>query len=178
MQRIIAGNGGRTLTITVDRGGAHEDLKAVPSSRGFCNAVLGISKLPGDDVVYRRENPIRAVGQGLDETYFVVERSLCFVAGVIIGREFANQLGGPIRIAEVAGQAWNTGLDSGGIGTAMASLLIWRHSCPPRSGFSISSRSPCSMGGTFYSTSSKRRAGAPCRSGPRRSGSGSASQLS
>jgi regulator of sigma E protease len=123
MQRIVAGSGGRTLAITINRGGVREDIKATPSSRGFCNAVLGISKLPSDEVTFRRENPIKAVGMGLDETYFVIERSLCFVAGVVIGRESANQLGGPIRIAEVAGQAWNSGLDSGGIGTAIASLL-------------------------------------------------------
>jgi regulator of sigma E protease len=123
MQRIIAGSGGKTLTITVDRGGAHQDLMATPSRRGFCNAVLGISKLPSDDIAFRRENPVKSVGMGLDETYFVIERSLCFVAGVIVGRESANQLGCPIRIAEVAGQAWSTGLDSGGIGTAIASLL-------------------------------------------------------
>lgn len=123
MQRIISTSGGRTLTITVDRGGVHEDLKATPSSRGFCGAVLGISKQPSNDVVYRRENPLQAVGLGLDETYFVVERSLCFAAGVIIGRESATQLGGPIRIAEVAGEAWKAGLDNGGLGTAIAWLL-------------------------------------------------------
>src|SRR6202011_6189867 len=71
----------------------------------------------------KRESPGTAVVLGVDETYFVVERSLCFVTGVIMGRESANQLGGPIRIAEVAGDAWKSGLDSGGIGTAIASLL-------------------------------------------------------
>ena len=43
-------------------------------------------------------------------------------AGVVVGRESANQLGGPIRIAEVAGEAWKSGLDVGGLGTAIASL--------------------------------------------------------
>ncbi len=60
---------------------------------------------------------------GVEETYFVIERSLCFVAGVVVGRESANQLGGPLRIAEVAGEAWKSGLDVGGLGTAIASLL-------------------------------------------------------
>jgi regulator of sigma E protease len=123
MQRIVAGSSGRTLTLTIDRGGAREDIKATPTTRGFCNAVLGISKLPGDDIKLKTESPPTAVALGVEETYFVVERSLCFVAGVVIGRESANQLGGPIRIAEVAGDAWKSGLDSGGVGTAIASLL-------------------------------------------------------
>jgi regulator of sigma E protease len=123
MQRIVAGSAGRTLTLAIDRGGVREDIKATPTPRGFCNAVLGISKLPSDDIKLKRESPGTALALGVEETYFVVERSLCFVAGVIVGRESANQLGGPIRIAEVAGDAWKSGLDSGGIGTAIASLL-------------------------------------------------------
>jgi regulator of sigma E protease len=123
MQRIVAGSSGRTLTLTIDRGGAREEVKATPTTRGYCSAVLGISKLPSDDVKLKREDPATALALGVEETYFVVERSLCFVAGVIVGRESANQLGGPIRIAEVAGDAWKSGLDSGGIGTAIASLL-------------------------------------------------------
>jgi regulator of sigma E protease len=124
MQRIVATSAGRALTLTIDRGGVHQELKATPATRGFCNAVLGISKLPGDNEMrLQRENPATAVALGVDETAFVVERSLCFVGGVIIGRESANQLGGPIRIAEVAGEAWKSGLDVGGLGTAIASLL-------------------------------------------------------
>jgi regulator of sigma E protease len=63
------------------------------------------------------------VAQGVDETYYVVQRSLCFVTGVIVGRESAKQLGGPIRIAEVAGDAWKSGLDSGGLSAAIVQLL-------------------------------------------------------
>jgi regulator of sigma E protease len=125
MQRVISTSGGRALTITVDRAGEHVDLQATPTAHGYCSAVLGISKqnLPTDEVVFRRESPIRAIGLGVSETYFVVERSLCFAAGVLIGRESTSQLGGPIRIAEVAGEAWKAGLDSGGLGTAIAGLL-------------------------------------------------------
>ncbi len=123
MQRIVAESSGRTLSLTIDRGGVREDINATPTRRGFCNAVLGISKLPSDDIKFKSEPPWTAVASGVDETYFVVERSVCFVAGVFVGRESASQLGGPIRIAEVAGDAWKSGLDSGGIGTAIASLL-------------------------------------------------------
>ena len=123
MQRIVAGSSGRTLTLTIDRGGVREDIKATPTTSGFCNAVLGIKKTRPDEVKLKAERPDAALVLGVTETYFVVERSLCFVAGVFVGRESANQLGGPIRIAEAAGDAWKTGLDSGGLGTAIAQLL-------------------------------------------------------
>ncbi len=123
MQRIISGNGGRTLTLTIDRGGVREDLKATPAASTFCSAVLGIKKTRPDEVKFRTESPADALGMGVSETYFVVDRSLCFVAGVIVGRESANQLGGPVGIAKAAGDAWNSGLDAGGVGTAIAQLI-------------------------------------------------------
>jgi regulator of sigma E protease len=123
MQRIVSTSAGRNLTITIDRGGMRQDLTATPTARGFCNAVLGISKMPADDVRLQQEGVGTALVLGAKETNFVVDRSLCFVAGVILGRESASQLGGPIRIAEVAGDAWKSGLDVGGLSAAIASLL-------------------------------------------------------
>ena len=41
---------------------------------------------------------------GAQETWFVVDRDfVSYVAGVFAGREAADQLGGPIRIAQVSG---------------------------------------------------------------------------
>ena len=123
MQRIVAGSAGRMLTLTIDRGGARQDIKATPTATTFCNAVLGIKKTRADEVSFQTERPDAALALGVRETYFVVERSLCFVAGVFVGRESASQLGGPIGIAKAAGDAWTTGLDNGGIGAAIAQLI-------------------------------------------------------
>ncbi len=126
MQRIVAVNAGRTLTLTIDRGGVRQDVKVVPTLRGFCSGVLGISKsFAPNDIRIQKEPPGAAIVMGAEETYFVIERSLCFLAGVVIGRESADQLGGPARIAQVSGQAWKSGLDSGGPGGAIASLLYF-----------------------------------------------------
>ena len=46
---------------------------------------------------------------GVEETWFVVERTLSYLGGVIVGRESADQLGGPIRIAQVSGQVATAG---------------------------------------------------------------------
>jgi regulator of sigma E protease len=57
----------------------------------------------------QKANPIAAVGMGIGETWFVIERTLSYMGGVIIGREAADQLGGPIRIAQVSGQVATAG---------------------------------------------------------------------
>jgi regulator of sigma E protease len=43
------------------------------------------------------------------ETFFIVSRTLSYLSDVIMGRESADQLGGPIRIAEVSGQVASVG---------------------------------------------------------------------
>ena len=45
----------------------------------------------------------------LKETYFVISRSLGYLYDVVTGRELADQLGGPIRIAQVSGQVATAG---------------------------------------------------------------------
>ena len=43
------------------------------------------------------------------ECYFIVSRSLGYLYGIVTGREAADQLGGPIRIAQVSGQVATAG---------------------------------------------------------------------
>jgi regulator of sigma E protease len=54
--------------------------------------------------------PLAAIGLGVKETWFVVERTLSYLGGVVVGRESADQLGGPIRIAQVSGQVATGGI--------------------------------------------------------------------
>ncbi len=118
MQRIVSINAGEPLNIEVERGGAHLTLKATPELKeikdGFGNVhrlgVLGISRsmAPGD-VKTQRVNPLQAVVMGAQETWFVVDRTLSYIGGVFAGREAADQLGGPIRIAQVSGQVASAG---------------------------------------------------------------------
>jgi regulator of sigma E protease len=123
MQRTVSTSGGRALTLTIDRGGAREDLKATPRKTSFCNAILGIQNNHGDEIKLKPLNPGAAIVMGVEDTYFVLDRSLCFVTGLLVGRESSDQVSGPIGIAKVAQDAWNAGLDNGGFGTAIIQLL-------------------------------------------------------
>ncbi len=118
MQRIVSISAGETLSIDVDRGGAPINLKATPQLKelkdNFGNVhrlgVLGISRSmsPGD-IKTEKAGPLRAVVMGAQETWFVVDRTLAYISGVFMGREAADQLGGPIRIAQVSGQVATAG---------------------------------------------------------------------
>src|SRR5436189_220601 len=64
---------------------------------------------PGD-VVTERVDPATALWLGVKETWFVVERTLAYIGGVFTGREAADQVGGPLRIAQISGQVATIGL--------------------------------------------------------------------
>lgn len=114
MQRIVSANAGETLTVDVERGGVRQALKATPKltemKDNFGNVhrigVLGITGARGEPVTV---DPLTAVKLGVEETWFVVERTLSYLGGVVVGRESADQLGGPIRIAQVSGQVATAG---------------------------------------------------------------------
>jgi regulator of sigma E protease len=118
MQRVVSISAGETLAIDVDRGGAPVTLKATPQLKelkdNFGNVhrlgVLGISRSmsPGD-IKTEKAGPLRAIVMGAQETWFVVDRTLAYIGGVFVGREAADQLGGPIRIAQVSGQVATAG---------------------------------------------------------------------
>jgi regulator of sigma E protease len=118
MQRIVSDSAGEALNINVDRNGSQIVLKATPDLKevkdNFGNVhrmgILGISRstTPGD-VKYQAVSPIQAIWMGGQETWFVVDRTLSYIGGVIVGREAADQLGGPIRIAQISGQVATIG---------------------------------------------------------------------
>jgi len=118
MQRIVSVNAGAPLNVEVERGGVHVTLKAIPQLKelkdNFGNVhrlgVLGISRsmAPGD-IKTEKAGPLQAVVMGVQETWFVVDRTLSYIGGVFTGREAADQLGGPIRIAQVSGQVASVG---------------------------------------------------------------------
>jgi regulator of sigma E protease len=113
IQRRVADRAGQELAITIERDGREIAFRVtplmteVPDSLGGTIRVglLGISKNVSEDLVYERKNPIEAIGLGISETYFVIERTLSYVKGMILGQVSPDQLAGPLGIAQISGQA-------------------------------------------------------------------------
>jgi regulator of sigma E protease len=119
MQRIVGVRAGEPLTFTIKRGDATLQLHGTPELRevkdAFGNAhrlgVLGITRAtsPGD-VTTERVNPATALWLGVKETWFVIDRTMAYVGGLFTGREAADQVGGPLRIAQLSGQVATIGI--------------------------------------------------------------------
>ncbi len=119
MQRIVSTSAGETLTIEVDRGGTRVTLKAVPALKevkdSFGNVhrmgVLGISRsIAPSEVKMEPVGPGTAVWLGVKETWTIVETTMLYVGRIVVGRDNADQLGGPIMIAQVSGQVATLGV--------------------------------------------------------------------
>jgi regulator of sigma E protease len=132
MQRIVSVKAGRSLEFVVERNGTPLTLTATPALKeikdNFGNVhrigVLGISRsMQPDDLKAHPVGPLAAIALGAQETWFIIDRTMSYIGGVVIGRESAEQLGGPGRIAQISGQVWKNGLDNGGIGGAIVGLL-------------------------------------------------------
>ena len=118
MQRIVSVHAGDQLTFTIKRGDSTLQLKGTPEQREvkdpFGNAhrlgVLGITRATAQgDVVTERVDPATAAWLGVKETWFVIDRTLAYIGGVFTGREAADQVGGPLRIAQISGQVATIG---------------------------------------------------------------------
>ena len=73
--------------------------------------VLGIRHTSDpEDVVLKKYGPLEAVWGGVEETYFIIDRTLGYIGRIFIGKEDADQLGGPIRVAQVSGQVATLGI--------------------------------------------------------------------
>lgn len=119
LQRIISFHAGQKLSMEVDRGGARLTLDVTPRREEITDrfgnvqsvGLLGVSRsASAEDVVTRRFGPVEAVGEGVKETWFVVTRTAGYLSRVVTGRESADQLGGPIRVAQISGQVATLGL--------------------------------------------------------------------
>jgi regulator of sigma E protease len=119
MQRFVSVRAGDTLTFSIKRGDAAMELKGTPELREvkdpFGNTqrlgILGITRAtsPGEATT-EKVDPASALWLGVKETWFVIDQTLSYIGNIFTGRASADQIGGPIRIAQISGQVATLGL--------------------------------------------------------------------
>jgi regulator of sigma E protease len=102
--RIVSANADTPLTILVDRAGSQITLKATPARRDN-RGVLGIRSST------EPVTPVEAVQLGVGETWFAISANLAGFRDIILGKQSASQIGGPIMIAQLAGKVSQQGFD-------------------------------------------------------------------
>jgi len=111
-QRLIATSPAREVTIVYERAGQEFVVTAVPNAveqtDRFGNAnrvgVLGVARnSTSEDVEFSRPGPVEAIGITVSEMVFIVDRTFDFLGDFFVGRGDVEQLGGPVKVAQVSG---------------------------------------------------------------------------
>lgn len=118
LQRIVSLSPGEDLEFVLDRAGQLVTVKVRPKLTEHEDAfsgkvktpIIGITSKPGAQRVTRSVGVGEAVLLGVDQTKVIITSTFSFLGGLIRGQQSADQLGGPIRIADVSGQVAKFGL--------------------------------------------------------------------
>ena len=119
LRRYVQPRSDVQVVVTIDRNGEMRDISLTPrrteTEDPFGNKIeVGLIGVGSDPAAanYRRLdlNPAEAVVEGASESWFIVSRTVGYLVNIFRGRESADQLGGPIRIAEMSGQMATLGL--------------------------------------------------------------------
>ncbi|ANT51804.1 RIP metalloprotease RseP [Mesorhizobium amorphae] len=120
VQRLVSGRAGDAITFTMLRDGKEVTVTATPELMEQEDALGNKVKVAVIGVANNTElgqprlitySPVGAVGAAVEETGHVIQRTGQFLQRFVAGREDKCQLGGPIKIAKMSGQAAKLGFE-------------------------------------------------------------------
>lgn len=109
VQRYVSVRPEMPITVTLEREGDMVDVTLTPErteiSDTFGNKMevgrIGVATSNDSGNFRVREyGPLEAVGEGVAQSWYIVTRTVDYIGNIITGREKADQLGGPIRVAK------------------------------------------------------------------------------
>lgn len=112
LQRVISAHPLERLEVSVQRGGADQQLEVTTESREAGGKAIGVLGVRGGPVEYRRVGPVDAVVGGVTHSWDIVHDTFAGIATMITGGGGADEIGGPLRIAQLSGQVAELGLAS------------------------------------------------------------------
>jgi regulator of sigma E protease len=112
VRELIILRTGVPITFVVDRGGRQVVLNATPVRGPVTDAVgrkhslgtigIGFADLPQDHKTVRY-GPVAALGAGVGRTVDVVQTTVFYIGRMVTGRESADQISGPLGMAQISG---------------------------------------------------------------------------
>lgn len=117
VQKIVSVSPGKPLAILLNRAGEKVSLSVTPALREGkdhnCGVVkygsLGVRSVRSEFRAVRKLDPLNAIWQSIEETWVIVVGTLQAVSEIIVGTRSSDELGGPIKIAQMSNAVWNIG---------------------------------------------------------------------
>lgn len=119
LRMITSLSSGERLEIIVDRSGDTIALTAIPRRQtqqdGFGNdvdvGVLGLTA-GSDTFRFQRYGPVSAFREACYQVWSIIRTTVRFLGRLVLGKESPDQLGGPIKMAQYAGQSAMSGFEA------------------------------------------------------------------
>ena len=116
ISNIVALKAGRQVTVVVERGGVKVPLVVRIGEREISDGIggklrvgfLGVAHTAEGGVRFERKGPLEALGMGIKSTWNIISGTMVYLKEMIVGRQSADQLAGPIRIAQISQKAAET----------------------------------------------------------------------
>lgn len=115
---IVLLSGGDEMVFVVERAGVKQTIAITPRrvdgvdryGNDIQKWLLGIGP-DSNAVTFKRFGFGEALAQGVQELFRILSVTIDFIGKIILGKEDASQLGGPIKMAQFAGQSVMSGFD-------------------------------------------------------------------
>lgn len=120
VQRYVSARAGDEIRFVVYRDGREIELVATPEVKEQTDPLgnkvkIGLIGVQNDESLGQPRivefGPLEAIGEGITETGYVIVRTGQFLKRFASGREDKCQLGGPVKIADMAGKAAKRGIE-------------------------------------------------------------------
>lgn len=113
VQRIVSTHAGVPLAVHIKRGDQEQVLTVTPAATPGANGVsTGILGIRGGKTGFEPVSPLAAIPAGIEQTWTVSVQTLDGVWQMITARRGTEDLGGPLRIAQLSGQVAELGVPS------------------------------------------------------------------
>lgn len=115
VQRLVRLNAGMPMKLVLKRGEREVNLSVTPKVTTFTDRFgnthqLGLLGIEHSGVEYVRRDPITAIWRAGTETMNITTGTLVAVGQMIIGARAADDIGGPLRIAQMSGEVAQGGV--------------------------------------------------------------------
>ena len=111
---------GRSTTLKIEREKQFLTLNIQPVKEDGAEYLIGVA--PYQETVHKRFGPLAAIRAGAERTVELIEITLLFIQKLFAGHVSSKNIGGPITVVQIAGQAAQTDLSS--VFTILAFLSI------------------------------------------------------
>lgn len=112
LQHSVTMHPGETLKMNIRRDGADQQLDVTTKSRDSGGHKVGLLGIRGGAVEYRHVSVPAALLGGVTQTWTITKETFTGLAQMISGTRGTEELGGPLRIAQLSGQVAQLGLAS------------------------------------------------------------------